>query len=191
MHDGQRYNAKVIATDPSTDLALLKINTSNLIGLKFADSDLVEIGQWVLAIGNPLNLNSTVTSGIVSAKARNINILRQQYSIESFIQTDAAVNPGNSGGALVDLEGKLIGINTAIASTTGAYSGYSFAIPSNIVRKVYLDLLNYGVVQRGFWVFLFKKCHQKLQKKIMLYLKKVYISAAILKIVWQKSLVYH
>tara|TARA_B100001287_G_scaffold139145_1_gene117213 strand:+ start:3235 stop:4356 length:1122 start_codon:yes stop_codon:yes gene_type:complete len=177
MHDGQRYKAKVIATDPSTDLALLKINTSNLIGLEFADSDLVEIGQWVLAIGNPLNLNSTVTSGIVSAKARNINILRQQYSIESFIQTDAAVNPGNSGGALVDLEGKLIGINTAIASTTGAYSGYSFAIPSNIVRKVYLDLLNYGVVQRGFLgVFIQEMSPDIAKEENVVFEKGIYIS---------------
>lgn len=177
MHDGQRYTAKVLATDPSTDLALLKINGSNFIGLKFADSDLVEIGQWVLAIGNPLNLNSTVTSGIVSAKARNINLLRQQYSIESFIQTDAAVNPGNSGGALVDLEGNLIGINTAIASTTGAYSGYSFAIPSNIVRKVYLDLLNYGVVQRGFLgVFIQEMSPEIAKEDNVVFTNGIYIS---------------
>ena len=177
MHDGQRYTAKVLATDPSTDLALLKINISNLVRLKFADSDLVEIGQWVLAIGNPLNLNSTVTSGIVSAKARNINLLRQQYSIESFIQTDAAVNPGNSGGALVDLEGNLIGINTAIASTTGAYSGYSFAIPSNIVRKVYLDLLNYGVVQRGFLgVFIQEMSPEIAKDDNLVFTNGVYIS---------------
>tara|TARA_B100000902_G_scaffold391982_1_gene443558 strand:- start:1070 stop:2158 length:1089 start_codon:yes stop_codon:yes gene_type:complete len=150
LFDGKEYLAKVISTDPSTDLALLKVDATNLYKLNFANSDQVHVGEWVLAIGNPLNLNSTVTSGIVSAKARNINILQQEYAIESFIQTDAAVNPGNSGGALVDLNGNLIGINTAIASTTGAYTGYSFAIPSNIVIKVYNDLLNYGVVQRAF-----------------------------------------
>ncbi|MBJ05359.1 MAG: deoxyribonuclease HsdR [Flavobacteriales bacterium] len=166
LHNGQEYSGKVVATDPSTDLALLKIDAKNLTILNFANSDLVEIGQWVLAIGNPLNLNSTVTSGIVSAKARNINILNQQYAIESFIQTDAAVNPGNSGGALVDLNGNLIGINTAIASTTGAYSGYSFAIPSNIVNKVYNDLLNYGVVQRAFLGIYIQEMSPKLANEL-------------------------
>ena len=164
LHDGIEYTAKVIATDPSTDLALLKVNAKNLHKLNFANSDKVEVGEWVLAIGNPLNLNSTVTSGIVSAKARNINILQQEYAIESFIQTDAAVNPGNSGGALVNLKGNLIGINTAIASTTGAYSGYSFAIPSNIVGKVYNDLLNYGLVQRAFLGIYIQEMTPKLAK---------------------------
>jgi S1-C subfamily serine protease len=114
------------------------------------NSDNIEVGEWVLAMGNPFTLNSTVTAGIVSAKSRNINILREQYAIESFIQTDAAINPGNSGGALVNMQGGLVGINTAIASPTGAYSGYGFAVPSNIVNKVVSDLLEYGIVQRGY-----------------------------------------
>ena len=121
-----------------------------LLQLQLENSDNVKVGQWVLAIGNPYNLNSTVTAGIVSAKGRNINILRDRSAIESFIQTDAAVNPGNSGGALVNLDGNLIGINTAIASPTGSYSGYSFAVPTNIVAKIVEDLLQYGNVQRGF-----------------------------------------
>lgn len=146
----ESYSADVIGTDPSTDLALLKIDADKLPKLDFANSDDVRIGEWVLAVGNPFNLESTVTAGIVSAKGRNINILKDQYSIESFIQTDAAVNPGNSGGALVDLGGNLIGINTAIATPTGVYAGYSFAVPANIVRKVCEDLKNHGVVQRGF-----------------------------------------
>jgi len=146
----ETYTAEVIGTDPSTDLALIKVNSSDLPKLNFANSDDVKVGEWVLAVGNPFNLESTVTAGIVSAKGRNINILKDQYSIESFIQTDAAVNPGNSGGALVDLSGNLIGINTAIATPTGVYAGYSFAVPANIVRKVCEDLKNYGIVQRGF-----------------------------------------
>ena len=168
LYNGEEYLAKVIATDPSTDLALLKIKNKNLNYLNFANSDKVDIGEWVLAIGNPLNLNSTVTSGIVSAKARNINVLQQEYAIESFIQTDAAVNPGNSGGALVNLKGELIGINTAIASTTGAYSGYSFAIPSNIVNKVYNDLLNYGIVQRAFLGIYIQEMNQKLANELQI-----------------------
>ncbi|MGB0430029.1 MAG: S1C family serine protease, partial [Bacteroidia bacterium] len=150
LFNKESYVATVIGTDPTTDLALLKIDAENLPRLKFANSDDVRIGEWVMAVGNPFNLESTVTAGIVSAKGRNINILRDQYSIESFIQTDAAVNPGNSGGALVDLSGNLIGINTAIATPTGVYAGYSFAVPANIVNKVCEDLKNYGMVQRGF-----------------------------------------
>jgi len=152
LNDRREYDAKIIARDPNTDLAVLKIEAENLKPIRIGNSDDVKIGQWVLAVGNPFNLTSTVTAGIVSAKARNIGILRRsyQYSIESFIQTDAAVNPGNSGGALVNLNGDLIGINTAIATETGFYSGYSFAIPSNLVRKVVGDLITYGVVQRGF-----------------------------------------
>ncbi len=149
--DGQRsLEAKVIGTDPSTDLALIKVDAVGMPHLKFADSDGAEIGEWVLAVGNPFNLNSTVTAGIISAKARNINILDDQYSIESFIQTDAAVNPGNSGGALVDTNGDLIGINTAIITRSGRYEGYSFAVPSNLVKKVVNDLREFGTVQRGF-----------------------------------------
>jgi Do/DeqQ family serine protease len=150
LNNNKSYVAEVIGSDPSTDLALLKIDASELAHLKFANSDQVQVGEWVLAVGNPFRLNSTVTSGIVSAKARNINILKNQNAIESFIQTDAAVNPGNSGGALVNTYGELIGINTAIASNTGSYTGYSFAVPSNIVSKVVKDLLDFGLVQRAY-----------------------------------------
>jgi S1-C subfamily serine protease len=150
LHDNRTFEAKIIGVDPSTDLALLKIDVSDLTFIPFANSDEVKVGQWVLAVGNPFNLNSTVTAGIVSAKGRNINILKDKYAIESFIQTDAAINPGNSGGALVNLNGELIGINTAIASPTGSYSGYGFAIPSNITKKVIGDLLEFGTVQRAF-----------------------------------------
>lgn len=145
-----KKTASIIGTDPTTDLALIKVEASNLDYLVFGDSDQVRIGEWVLAVGNPFKLTSTVTAGIVSAKARDLSILGEGTSVESFIQTDAAVNPGNSGGALVNTKGELIGINAAIASHTGAYEGYSFAIPSNIVRKVVDDLLLYGVTQRGF-----------------------------------------
>ncbi len=150
LSDSRIFTATVVGTDPSTDLALLKIEESDLAYMTFSNSDKVEVGEWVLAVGNPFNLNSTVTSGIVSAKARNINILNDKSAVESFIQTDAAVNPGNSGGALVNAKGDLIGINTAIASTTGTFTGYSFAVPSNIVAKVVEDLLEYGMVQRGY-----------------------------------------
>ncbi len=153
LTDNRSYAAQVIGTDPTTDLALIKIDEEDLPFLSFANSDQVKIGEWVLAAGNPFSyLNSTVTAGIVSAKGRSIGILRNEdgTSIESFIQTDAAVNPGNSGGALVDVDGNLIGINTAIASRTGNYVGYSFAVPSNIAKKVIEDLREYGAVQRGF-----------------------------------------
>lgn len=155
MNNSETFNAELIGSDPSTDLALLKIEASNLHPIQFANSDDVKVGEWALAVGNPFNLTSTVTAGIVSAKSRSINILQGDYQneifpIESFIQTDAAVNPGNSGGALVNVQGELIGINTAIASKTGSYSGYSFAIPSNLVKKVAGDLVKYGSVQRGF-----------------------------------------
>jgi len=144
------YPAKVIGTDPSTDLALLKIDAKGLPAIGIGNSEKVEIGEWVLAVGNPFNLTSTVTAGIVSAKGRNINVVNNQFPIESFIQTDAAINPGNSGGALVNLKGELIGINTAIASRTGAYNGYGFAIPVNIVSKIIKDLKEFGEVQRAF-----------------------------------------
>ena len=150
LNDNRVFKAKLVGTDPSTDLALLQIRASDLSYLPFVNSDDVEVGEWVLAVGNPFNLNSTVTAGIISAKGRNINILQDRSAIESFIQTDAAINPGNSGGALVNLQGGLIGINTAIASPTGAYAGYGFAVPSNIVSKVVEDLLKYGTVQRGY-----------------------------------------
>lgn len=144
------YTAKVVGSDPTTDLALIKINANNLATVTFGDSDAVNVGEWVLAVGNPFNLTSTVTLGIVSAKARNINILRsEEYSVESFIQTDAVVNPGNSGGALVNAAGKLVGINAAILTETGSYEGYSFAIPANLVEKVIADLREHGEVQRA------------------------------------------
>ena len=145
-----KKTATIIGTDPTTDLALIKVDATDLEYLTFGDSDNVRIGEWVLAVGNPFNLTSTVTAGIVSAKARNLSILGEGTEVESFIQTDAAINPGNSGGALVNTKGELIGINAAIASHTGSYEGYSFAIPSNIVRKVVDDLLLYGETQRGY-----------------------------------------
>lgn len=149
LNDNRQYKAKLIGTDPTTDVALLKIEETNLPFLKYGNSDALKLGEWVLAVGNPFNLTSTVTAGIVSAKSRNIGINQADMSIESFIQTDAAVNPGNSGGALVNMNGQLIGINTAIASRTGSYSGYSFAIPVSIVKKVVSDLKTYGQVQRA------------------------------------------
>jgi serine protease Do len=151
MNDNQRFYAKLVGTDPTTDLALLKIRAKNLPFIRYGDSDRITPGEWVLAVGNPFDLNSTVTAGIVSAKARNIGILRDRNNlqVESFIQTDAAVNPGNSGGALVNLKGELIGINTAIATSSGSYQGYSFAIPVSLVKKVMDDLLEFGKVQRG------------------------------------------
>jgi Do/DeqQ family serine protease len=149
LHNNETYKAAVVGTDPSTDLALLQIKADDLTVIPLVNSDDVQVGEWVLAVGNPFSLNSTVTAGIVSAKARNININKDKFAVESFIQTDAAINPGNSGGALVNLNGDLIGINTAIASKTGTYNGYGFAVPSNIVSKVMEDLLKYGAVQRG------------------------------------------
>ncbi len=149
LYDKRNFKAELIATDPSTDIALLKIDANNLHFLSFGNSDELRIGEWVLAVGNPFNLTSTVTAGIVSAKARNIGI-SSSLSIESFIQTDAAVNPGNSGGALVNTRGELVGINTAIASQTGSYIGYAFAVPSNIVKKIVSDFIKYGEVQRVY-----------------------------------------
>lgn len=149
LNDKREFVAKLVGADETTDVALLKIEADNLPSLKFGNSDALKLGEWVLAVGNPFNLTSTVTAGIVSAKSRNIGINRDDMSIESFIQTDAAVNPGNSGGALVNMNCELVGINTAIASQTGSYSGYSFAIPSAIVQKVIADLKQYGQVQRA------------------------------------------
>ena len=156
LNNNRNYPAVVIGTDPATDLAVLQINSkSPLPALEFGNSDDVQIGEWVLAVGNPFDLTSTVTAGIVSAKSRSINILRGdprtlEYPVESFIQTDAAVNPGNSGGALVNASGELVGINTAIASRTGSYAGYSFAVPSRIVQKVAHDLVTFGEVRRAY-----------------------------------------
>lgn len=150
LNDNRVFTARIVGSDVNTDLALLKINTDNLDFLIFANSDTLQIGEWVMAVGNPFRLQSTVTAGIVSAKARSINLLESQ-GIESFIQTDAAVNPGNSGGALINTRGELVGICTAIESNSGRYEGFSFAIPSNLVRKVVADLRTFGAVQRG-WV---------------------------------------
>ena len=149
LNDKRTFTAKLIGTDPNTDLALLKIEATDLPTIEIGNSDDLRVGEWVLAVGNPFNLTSTVTAGIVSAKARSINILNSDMKIESFIQTDAAVNPGNSGGALVNTRGQLVGINTAIASQTGSYAGYAFAIPTAIMQKVVADLRQFGTVQRA------------------------------------------
>lgn len=149
LNDNREFQAKLIASDPLTDLALLKIDDVTLPFMTFGNSDSLRVGEWVLAVGNPFNLESTVTAGIVSAKGRSIDILEGEYSIESFIQTDAAVNPGNSGGALVNTNGELVGINTAIITRSGKYEGYSFAIPATLVQKVIRDLRDYGEVQRA------------------------------------------
>lgn len=149
LNDKREFEARLVGTDPSTDIALLKIEADKLPFLTYGNSDDLKLGEWVLAVGNPFNLTSTVTAGIVSARARNLGINNDQLAIESFIQTDAAVNPGNSGGALVNMRGELVGINSAIASRTGSYSGYSFAVPVTIVKKVVADLKEFGEVQRA------------------------------------------
>lgn len=172
LEDNRNYTAEVIGTDPTTDLALIKIKQRDLSFLPYGNSDEVIVGQWVLAVGNPFDLTSTVTAGIVSAKARNIGILRDvsnNLQIESFIQTDAAVNPGNSGGALINTNGQLVGINTAIASPTGSYSGYSFAVPVNLVKKVMDDLLEFGVVQRALLGISIRNVDARLSEKENLY----------------------
>jgi S1-C subfamily serine protease len=149
LNNRRTFSAEVVGTDRQTDLALIKIEATDLQPLSYGNSDWIEVGEWVLAVGNPFNLASTVTAGIVSAKARNINILSGSYAVESFIQTDATVNPGNSGGALVNTKGELVGINTAIITKSGLSEGYSFAIPSNLVKKIVTDLMRFGVVQRA------------------------------------------
>ncbi|MDR0953872.1 MAG: trypsin-like peptidase domain-containing protein, partial [Rikenellaceae bacterium] len=150
LNDGRTFTARLVGTDPTTDVALVKIDTDEpLPFLPFGDSGALRLGEWVLAIGTPYSLESTVTAGIVSAKGRNLRVIEDRMSLEAFIQTDAAVNPGNSGGALVNTKGELIGINTLIQSPTGSYTGYSFAVPSSIVKKVASDLRDYGVAQRA------------------------------------------
>lgn len=168
LNDRRTYTATLIGTDPTTDIALIKIDETGLSTLQMGNSDAVKVGEWVLAVGNPFNLTSTVTAGIVSAKSRQMGIINnsQNMGIEAFIQTDAAVNPGNSGGALVNTRGELIGINTAIASTTGAYSGYSFAVPSNIVQKVAADLKEYGEVQRALLGVTISNISPEIQKRL-------------------------
>ena len=177
LNDKKTYNGKIVGTDPTTDLALIKIEESDLPAIYYGNSDDVNIGEWVLAVGNPFNLTSTVTAGIVSAKGRNINILKEDYAIESFIQTDAAVNPGNSGGALVNQNGELIGINTAIASNTGSYTGYSFAVPVNMVKKIMGDLAKHGTVQRALLGVQIREINQELaEKNNISNLEGIYIS---------------
>jgi Do/DeqQ family serine protease len=150
LHDNRKYKATLVGTYKKADLAVIKIDATGLVPTEVGNSDEVRIGEWALAVGNPFELNSTVTAGIISAKGRNIDLLGKGSAIEAFIQTDAAVNPGNSGGALVDAQGRLIGINTAIATRTGAFQGYSFAIPVNLVRRVVDDLINYGDYKRPY-----------------------------------------
>jgi serine protease Do len=156
LNNNKNYTATLVGRDPSTDIAVIKIDEKNLPAINWGNSEEVHVGQWVLAVGNPFELTSTVTAGIVSAKARNINLIgnrntsEEVFPVESFIQTDAAVNPGNSGGALVNTKGELIGINTAIASRTGVFTGYSFAVPTTIAKKVSTDLIEFGKVQRAF-----------------------------------------
>ena len=149
LNNNQKYQAVLVGTDPATDVALLKIDAEGLPVIPFGDSDKLRLGEWVIAIGSPYDLRSTITAGIVSAKGRSMPNYSGEFKIESFIQTDAAVNPGNSGGALVDKAGNLVGINTAIISQTGSYTGYSFAVPVNIVKKIVYDLMDYGKVQRA------------------------------------------
>lgn len=160
LYDGRKFDAKLIGKDSATDLALLKIDAKKLPTLPFGSSDALRLGEWVLAIGSPFDLQSTITAGIVSAKARQLGVIPNDFSIESFIQTDAAVNPGNSGGALVNTRGELVGINTLIKSQTGSYIGYSFAVPESIVRKVVVDLKEFGVVQRALLGIQFRPVDQ-------------------------------
>jgi serine protease Do len=150
LDDKRVFEGTLVGTDPNTDLAVIKISAKNLAFCPWGNSDEVQVGEWALAVGNPFNLNSTVTAGIISAKGRDINIINGQSKIESFLQTDAAVNPGNSGGALVNMKGELIGINTAIASRNGVYEGYAFAVPANLVKKIVEDLVDFGSVKRGY-----------------------------------------
>lgn len=150
LYDNRKFPAKLVGADSKTDLAVLKIEANGLPTLEIADSDKAKVGQWVLAVGNPFDLTSTVTAGIISAKGRNLRILQDNDAIEAFIQTDAAVNPGNSGGALVNDRGQLLGINTAIATQTGSFAGYSFAIPSNLMRRIVDDLIEFGSFQRAY-----------------------------------------
>ena len=149
LNNNQKYAATLVGTDPATDVALLKVDATGLPVIPFGDSDKLRLGEWVIAIGSPYDLRSTITAGIVSAKGRSMPNYTGEFKIESFIQTDAAVNPGNSGGALVDKAGNLVGINTAIVSQTGSYTGYSFAVPSNIVKKIAYDLMDFGSVKRA------------------------------------------
>lgn len=168
LYDNRKYKASVIGTDDKTDLAVLKIEADDLPAISIGNSDDAQVGDWVLAVGNPFELTSTVTAGIVSAKGRSLHMMENNSAIESFIQTDAAVNPGNSGGALVNTKGELIGINTAIASMTGSYAGYSFAIPVNIVTRVADNLIQYGSAKRGTLGVLISDMDSDLSKELMI-----------------------
>ena len=170
LNDDRTFDAKVIGTDPVTDVAILKVDATDLPTIPFGDSDELRLGEWVIAIGSPLsyNLRSTITAGIVSAKGRSMPNTTGEFKIESFIQTDAAVNPGNSGGALVNKKGELVGINTAIISQTGSYSGYSFAVPSNIVKKTAEDLIDYGSVKRAVLGITMQQIDDKIAKELKL-----------------------
>jgi serine protease Do len=150
LHDNREFKARLVGRDASTDMAIIKIEANDLPAIELGNSDDVKVGEWALAVGNPFDLASTVTAGIISAKGRNIGIIKGRGAVESFIQTDAAVNPGNSGGALVDVNGRLIGINSAIATPTGVFAGYSFAIPVNLAKKIADDLIKYGVFKRAY-----------------------------------------
>ncbi|MCQ2376311.1 MAG: trypsin-like peptidase domain-containing protein [Salinivirgaceae bacterium] len=178
LNDKRTFNASIVGCDPTTDIALLKIDGTNFPFMEWGDSESLKVGEWVLAVGNPFNLASTVTAGIVSAKARSINVINKNAAIEAFIQTDAAVNPGNSGGALVNVKGELIGINTAIESPTGTFSGYSFAVPERIARKVVADLKEFGKVQRAFIGVSITENNAQLAKQMGIgTLKGVYVTA--------------
>lgn len=150
LYDNREFKARLVGRDPNTDIAVIKIDANNLPAIDLGNSDEVRVGEWALAVGNPFDLTSTVTAGIISAKSRDIDIIKTGRAIESFIQTDAAVNPGNSGGALVDINGKLIGINSAIATPTGTFAGYSFAIPVNLAKRIVEDLIKYGEFRRAY-----------------------------------------
>ena len=179
LNDKRIVPAKLIGADPTTDLALLKVDETDLPYLTYGDAEALRVGEWVLAVGNPYNLTSTVTAGIVSAKARQLNIIpgnASQLGIESFIQTDAAVNPGNSGGALVNMRGELVGINTAIASRTGSYSGNSFAIPATITQKVVADLKEFGYVQRALLGVSIQPIDDKFAKEKGLKIEGIYVA---------------
>lgn len=168
LNSNQTYPATLVGTDPATDVALLKIDASGLPVIPFGDSDKLRLGEWVIAIGSPYDLRSTITAGIVSAKGRSMPNYSGEFKIESFIQTDAAVNPGNSGGALVDRAGNLVGINTAIISQTGSYTGYSFAVPSNIVKKIVYDLMDFGSVKRAVLGIVMQPIDDKIAEELKL-----------------------
>ena len=168
LNNNEKYSAVLVGTDPATDVALLKVEAKGLPFIPFADSDKLRLGEWVIAIGSPYDLRSTITAGIVSAKGRSMPNYTGEFKIESFIQTDAAVNPGNSGGALVDKAGRLVGINTAIISQTGSYTGYSFAVPSNIVKKIVYDLIDFGSVKRAMLGITMQPIDDKIAEELKL-----------------------